>query len=213
LIGHVRTRACLALAVALLLLGGTASAQDPPTAADIADAPVCHLLLSVTAAGAIQLAQVTESNGSSMLDDACLNLVIIRRFKPNADDTTTSSHWATFTLKLIMKLPHKEAQAVQARRPFPIPVLSHDQPLDLSRYRDAAADAPLPVPVCATHAVISAEGTLTRLNITTGTGSPRWDAACLDAIRSLSFSPALQDGKPVAASTDIWLNWQSSTRP
>ena len=209
----MRTRACLALAVTGVLLGRTASAQDPPTAADIADAPVCHLLLSATAAGAIQLAQVTESNGSSMLDDACLNLVIMRRLKPNAEDTATSSHWVAFTLKLIMKLPHKEAQTAQAQPPLPIPVISHDQPLDLSRYRDAVGDAPLPAPVCATRAVVSADGTLTRLNITTGTGSPRWDAACLDAIRSLSFSPALQGGKSVAASTDIWINWQSSKRP
>jgi hypothetical protein len=213
LIRAVRTRASLALTLTVILQGGRAYAQDPPTAADIQDAPACHLLLSVTATGAIQLAQVTESNGSSMLDEACLNSIIIRRFKPNAEDTATSSHWVEFTMKMIMKLPHKVAQAVQSRPPLPIPVLSHDQPLDLSRYRDAAGDAPLPVPVCATQAVVSADGTLTRLNITTGTGSPRWDAACMDAIRSLSFSPALQDGKPVAAATDIWLNWQSSTRP
>ena len=213
MIRQVRTPACLALAVTCVLLGKTASAQDPPTPADIADAPVCHLLLSATAAGAIQMAQVTESNGSSMLDDACLNLVIVRRLKPSAQDTATSSHWVEFTLKLIMKLPHKEAQAAQAQPPLPIPVISRDQPLDLSRYRDAVGDAPPPAPVCATHAVVSADGTLTRLNVTTGTGSPRWDAACLDAIRSLSFSPALQDGKPVAASTNIWLNWQSSKRP
>ena len=186
------------------------SVSFPAFDASGADAPVCHLLLSATAAGAIQLAQVTESNGSSMLDDACLNLVIVRRLKPSAQDTATSSHWVEFTLKLIMKLPHKEAQAAQAQPPLPIPVISHDQPLDLSRYRDAVGNAPLPAPVCATRAVVSADGTLTRLNITTGTGSPLWDAACLDAIRSLSFAPALREGKPVASSTDIWLNWQSS---
>jgi hypothetical protein len=112
-----------------------------------------------------------------------------------------------------MGLPHKEAQLAQAHAPIPVPALLHQEPFDLAGYRVSAADSAPPSPVCATHAVVSADGSVERIAITLGTGSPQWDNACLNAVRALKFSAALKDSQPVTASTDIWLNWNSLKQP
>jgi hypothetical protein len=87
--------------------------------------------------------------------------------------------WVTPNRGLMMKLPHKEAQAAQARPELPIPSLASDRPLELNRFLDGAADARRPPTVCALHVVVSAEGTVDRLSVRRSTGAPPLDAACL----------------------------------
>jgi TonB family protein len=193
----------------LVLLGGTAAAQDPFTDNDLEDAIKCHLLVSVTAGGAVQLAQVAETSGSAMLDGSCMNSTIMNHLKPDPAAPSVGNHWVMLTIRAVFKLPHKEAQAAQAHTAIPIPVISQAEPFTLTHHRESAGDAPRPSPVCAAHAVVSASGSVDSVGITISTGSPRWDDACLNAIRSLSFSPGLRDGQPVTAPTDIWINWQA----
>jgi hypothetical protein len=200
-------------AVALILLGVTAKADHPPTPQDAEDALTCHVLMWVTADGAVQLAQVAESSGSSVIDGMCLNGIIIRQFKSKSPAPSSSGRWAKLVYRMEMGLPHKQAQVAQAHTPIPVPALLHPEPFDLAGYRISAAEAAPPTPVCATRAVVSADGSVERLAITVSTGSPQWDGACLKAVRALKFSAGLQAGLPVTASTDIWLNWNSSKQP
>jgi len=116
---------------------------------------------------------------SATLDAMCLNGVIARQLKVNSRDGSSASGWVTFNWGLMMKLPHKEAQAAQARPELPIPSLASDRPLELNRFLDGAADARRPPTVCALHVVVSAEGTVDRLSVRRSTGAPPLDAACL----------------------------------
>lgn len=194
--------------VAMLLAGGAAPAEEPYTDRDRDDALTCRMLLWVTPAGVVQAAQVVRSAGTSTLDAMCLNGVITRQLTPPSGDESSASRWVTFTLGLMMKLPHEEAQAAQVRPERPIPILASDRPLELNRFLDARADARRPPTVCALHVLVSADGTVDRLSITKSTGSPLLDSACLAVIRAATFIPAQRDRHPVAAATDIWLNWQ-----
>jgi TonB family protein len=198
-----------ALALLAVLVGSAAPAEEPYTDSDRDDALTCRMLLWVTPAGVVQAAQVVRSAGTSPLDAMCLNGVITRQLKPPSKDGSSTGGWVTFTLGLMMKLPHKEAQAAQVRPELPIPALASDRPLELNRFLDAAADTRRPPRVCALHVLVSADGTVDRLSVTRSTGSPPLDAACLAVIRAAAFVPAQRDRQPVAAATDIWLNWQS----
>jgi TonB family protein len=198
-----------ALALLALLTGRTASAEIPITDRDRDDALTCRMLLWVTPTGVVQAAQVVRSAGSSSLDTMCLNGIVTRQLKPHAHDGSPASGWVTFTFGMMMGLPHKEAQAARDHPELPIPALSHDRPLELSRFLGAAADAARPPTVCALHVLVSAGGNVDQLSVTRSTGSPTLDAACLAVIRAAGFVPAQRDQQPVAAATDIWLNWQS----
>jgi hypothetical protein len=159
-----------ALAFLALLVGYAAQAEDPYTDMDRDDALKCRMLLWVTQAGVVQAAQVVRSAGTSMLDET-------------SQDGASAEGWVTFTLGLMMKLPHKEAQAAQVRPERPIPALARDRPLELNRFVDGAVDARRPPTVCALHVLVSAEGSVDRLSVTRSTGSPTLDAACLAVIR------------------------------
>jgi hypothetical protein len=172
-----------ALAFLALLVGYAAQAEDPYTDMDRDDALKCRMLLWVTQAGVVQAAQVVRSAGTSMLDEMCLNDVIGRPLKLTSQDGASAEGWVTFTLGLMMKLPHKEAQAAQVRPERPIPALARDRPLELNRFVDGAVDARRPPTVCALHVLVSAEGSVDRLSVTRSTGSPTLDAACLAVIR------------------------------
>jgi hypothetical protein len=141
-------RAFHALALLALLVGGAARAEDLYTDMDRADALTCRMLLWVTRAGVVQAAQVVRSGGTSTVDEMCLNGVIARRLKSPSRDGSSAGAWVTFTLGLMMKLPHKVALAAQVRPELPIPALAHDRPLELNRFLDGAADTTATHRVC-----------------------------------------------------------------
>jgi hypothetical protein len=87
-------------AVALILLGMAAKADHVPTQQDEEDALTCHVIMWVTADGAVQLAQVAESSGSSVIDGMCLNGVIVRQFKSNNPAPSSSGRWAKLVYRL-----------------------------------------------------------------------------------------------------------------
>lgn len=49
--------------------------------------------------------------------------------------------------------------------------------------------------------------TLTQRGITRSTGSEIHDKACLAAVTAAKFNPDLQNGTPIADSTDIAIYW------
>jgi TonB family protein len=187
-----------------------ASAEHPVTDTDRADALPCVMLLWVTPLGLVQAAQVVQSAGTPGLDSLCLNSVITRQIRPRGRDGSPASGWVMFTFRMMMGLPHKEAQAALQSPKKPIPSLAHDRPLDLNQFLHEATNSTRPATVCAIHAVISPEGNINDLRLTRSTGSPPLDSACLEVIRACNFMPARLDDQPVLGQTDIWLNWQSA---
>jgi TonB family protein len=57
------------------------------------------------------------------------------------------------------------------------------------------------------HTMVDVTGEVRDARITHSTNSAILDKACLDAIKPARFTPELQNGKPVADSTDIAIYW------
>lgn len=60
---------------------------------------------------------------------------------------------------------------------------------------------------CIVHTTVDSSGTALNAGITRSTGSAILDQACLAAVQHARFTPELQDGRPVADSTDITIYW------
>jgi TonB family protein len=57
------------------------------------------------------------------------------------------------------------------------------------------------------HTTVGSSGTALNASITRSTGSVILDKICTDAVTAARFTPELQDGRPVADSTDIAIYW------
>jgi TonB family protein len=60
---------------------------------------------------------------------------------------------------------------------------------------------------CVVHTTVGSSGTALNAAITRSTGSPILDKACITAVSAARFTPELQNGTPVADSTDIAIYW------
>jgi TonB family protein len=54
---------------------------------------------------------------------------------------------------------------------------------------------------------VGSTGTALNAGITHSTGSAILDKACIEAVTAARFTPELQDGRPIADSTDIAIYW------
>jgi TonB family protein len=61
---------------------------------------------------------------------------------------------------------------------------------------------------CVVRVTVESNGTPSNVNVTKSTGYAPLDKACLSAVQQAHFVPARQEGKTLAASTDININWR-----
>jgi TonB family protein len=57
------------------------------------------------------------------------------------------------------------------------------------------------------HTTVGSSGTALNAGITHSTGSVILDKACFAAVTAARFTPEVQNGRPVADSTDIAIYW------
>jgi TonB family protein len=160
--------------------------------------------------GQIQAAQIIKSSGASHLDEACIKGVLNQSLKPGSRDGIFVDAWVTMPIvwKLRDSKGHSVPPAVHDSTVRPIPMLARDQALNLDAPFDprSATDQRLEA-ICGVHAQISADGVVESLRIERSSGSAALDQASMDALYAANFTPPQEDGKPVAAESDIWLVW------
>ncbi len=197
----------LAVAVAAPALAAYAGATTRP---EEPDESRCVLRIWVRFTGQVQAAQIVKSAGSPRLDEACIKVALNQSMKPNSRDGILVDAWVT--LPIVWKLEDSKVHGVRLAghdtTVGQIPMLADDQALNLDPPYDprSTADQRLEA-ICGLHARISADGVVESLRIDHSCGSAALDQASLDALYAANFTAAHQDGKPVAADTDIWLAW------
>jgi TonB family protein len=203
----VRQRLSQFFAWAALALAANAGATTPTKDSDESK---CLVLIWVRFTGQIQAAQIVKSSGSARLDEACIKAVMNQTLKPGSRDGIFVDSWVT--LPIVWKLEdskgHGIPPAVHDTPVRPIPTLARDQSLNLDPSYDprSPADQRLEA-VCGLHVQISAEGVVESLRVEHSCGSPALDQASMDALYAADYTAAQEDGKPVAAESDIWLAW------
>jgi TonB family protein len=194
-------------AVAALTLAANAGAKTPSSDPDDGK---CLVLTWVRFTGQIQAAQIIKSSGASRLDEACIKGVLNQSMKPGSQDGILVDAWVTVPIvwKLQDSKGHSIPPAVHDSAVRPIPMLARDQALNLDPPYDprSATDQRLEA-ICGVHAQISADGVVESLRIEHSSGSAALDHASMDALYAANFTAAQEDGKPVAAESDIWLAW------
>lgn len=60
---------------------------------------------------------------------------------------------------------------------------------------------------CVVHTTVDSSGAALNAIIAHSTGSAILDKACVEAVTAARFTPELQNGRPVADSTDIAIYW------
>ena len=64
--------------------------------------------------------------------------------------------------------------------------------------------------LCVVKMTVTAEGNIEDPTVTLSTGYPRLDQACLDGVRGRHMKPLMHDGKPVAITTEMPIEWRLS---
>jgi TonB family protein len=76
-----------------------------------------------------------------------------------------------------------------------------------NKHYPKAAEAKNEKGYCVVHATVTSTGESVNVAITRSAGSAVLDQACIAAVKDARFTPALQDGRPAANSTDIAIYW------
>lgn len=178
---------------------------------DANNVPYVSCLLSIWFAGdgTIQGAERIANSGYPRIDDECLSVVIGEKLKVPTSTKPELGGWTRLPITWVFnrltigddRPPVEPDPAIpQLRARGPLHVLPADYP--------AAALAQHAQGRCLLHVAVTARGEVDSVEVTQSTGSPDLDGACVSAIRTSGFVPAMHDGQPVAGQTDVLLDWR-----
>jgi TonB family protein len=166
----------------------------------------CYLSLYVAADGSIPAVQLVKSTGYPLLDIAYIEAVWRSAMLPGTVNGVPTAAWADLPLTWNIdktgetRPPRLEKSAV--------PRIVEGYELQVGdKYYPEAARAKHEKGYCVVHAEVGSTGAVLNAVLTRSTGSPILDRACLAALKDARFNPELQDGQPVADSTDIAIYW------
>jgi TonB family protein len=189
---------------AIYLKGGVLYMQK---AADSAKEATCLLSLWFTGDGTIQAAQLAKASGYPLIDQACLQAALGRRFEGLPEGhlggrTFFSIHWL-FQLKT-----DEVPQRVKIKLDPSIPQLPAGGAMHPLPNYPAEALAHGGHGICKMHVAVSADGAASSIEITQSTGSASLDGACKEAIDKSAFVPATDGERPVSGTTDVAILWR-----
>jgi TonB family protein len=166
----------------------------------------CVLNLYINADGSVSATQLLKSTGFPLLDTACLESVIDVPMLPAKTDGVPIAGWSEF--KINWQLGPPQFTQYPPLEKSAVPRVSEDYELQVGeKFYPEAARAKHPRGYCVVHMTVGSTGTALNVGITHSTGSTILDKACVEAITAARFTPELQDGRPVADSTDIAIYW------
>jgi TonB family protein len=134
-------------------------------------------------------AQVRQSSGNELLDQAALRVVREIEFTPARSDGVAVAVWVEFPIAF--RASGAATVGPEFRDPWrPAEIIRSHHPRYL---RDAGIGGKVYVKV-----FIDTEGRVTRAEVTKSSGHPALDRAALRAAREFLFAPARRDGVPIA---------------
>ena len=165
----------------------------------------CDLAFYVNADGSVPAAQLLKSSGYPRLDTACIESVIDVPVLPARVDGTPLAGWSDFHLVWVIDQPPSPRVPQEKSA---VPRVADDYELQVGdKFYPGAARAQHPRGYCVVHMTVGSSGTARSAGITHSTGSAILDKACVAAVTAARFTPELQNGIPVADSTDIAIYW------
>jgi TonB family protein len=140
------------------------------------------------------------------LDTACFESVIGVPLIPATINGTPVAGWYDFGVVWVINHAAQPYQPPSERPAFPRIADDYEFQAGDKFYPDAAR-AQHPRGYCVVHTTVGSSGTALNAGVTRSTGSAILDKACLAAVTAARFTPELQNGRPVADSTDIAIYW------
>jgi TonB family protein len=189
---------------AIYLKGQLVFAQK---AAGSAKEATCLLSLWYAGDGSIQAVQLVRASGFPLVDQACLQAVIGRRFEGLPDgDSGGRSYFTAYWVFHSEQGDVRRQPEVKADPSIPqLPAGGAMHPLP--NY-PADALAQHAHGICKLHIAVSAVGAVSSIEITQSTGSASLDSACKQAVTESSFVPATIGGQPASGTTDVAIVWR-----
>jgi TonB family protein len=165
----------------------------------------CTLSFFIEADGTVPAAQLLISTGFPRLDTACFESVIGVPLIPATINGTPVAGWYDFNV--VWVIDHAQPYLPPSEKPV-FPRVADDYEFQVGdKFYPEAARAQHPRGYCVVRATVSSGGMALNAVITRPTGSAILDKACVAAVSGARFTPELQNGIPVADSTDIAIYW------
>jgi TonB family protein len=165
----------------------------------------CTLAFFIEADGTVPAAQLLKSTGFPRLDTACFDSVIGVPLIPATINGSPVAGWYDFNVVWVIE--HAQPYQSPPERPS-LPRVADDYEFHAGRkFYPEVELVKHPKGYCVVHTTVGSSGTALNAVITRSTGSAILDKACVAAVTAARFTPELQDGRPVADSTDIAIYW------
>lgn len=165
----------------------------------------CELAFYINADGSVPAAQLLKSSGYSRLNMACIESVIDVPMLPATINGTPVAGWSDFHLARVLD---GAPPPLQPLGKSDVPRVAEDYEFQVGeKFYPEAAKARHQRGYCVVQTTVGSSGAALNPRITRSTGSEILDKACLAAVTAARFAPELQDGRPVADSTDIAIYW------
>jgi TonB family protein len=165
----------------------------------------CYVAFLIEANGSVPAMQLLKSSGYPRLDTACIESVIDVPMLPATVNGAPVTGWNDFNLVWVID----HAQPYQPRpEKSAFPRLADDYEFQAgAKFYPEAARPKHERGYCVVHTTVGSTGAAFNAAITRSAGSAILDQACLAAVKDARFTPEIQDGAPVADSTDIAIYW------
>jgi TonB family protein len=165
----------------------------------------CYVAFLIEANGSVPAMQLLKSSGYPRLDTACIESVIDVPLLPATVNGTAVTGWSDFNLAWV--IDHVQPYAPRPERSV-FPRVADDYEFQVGeKFYPEAARTKHQRGYCVVQTTVDSSGAALNPRIIRSTGSEILDKACLAAVTAARFTPELQDGKPVADSTDIAIYW------
>jgi TonB family protein len=160
-----------------------------------------------TGDGTIQAAQLAKASGFPLIDQACLQAALGRRFEGLPEGH--SGGWTFFSIHWVFQLKAGDVpEHVKMKLDPSIPQLPAGGAMHPLPAYPADALAQNAHGICKMHIAVSAAGEVSSIDITQSTGSGSLDEACKEAVYKSAFVPAKNGDEPVSGTTDVAILWR-----
>jgi TonB family protein len=165
----------------------------------------CGIAFYINADGSVSAGQLLQSSGYPRLDIACIESVIDVSMLPATVNGTPVAGWSDFGVVWVLdRAPPPQPPLEKSA----VPRIADDYEFQVGeKFYPEAARAKHQRGYCVVHTTIGSSGMALNARVTRSTGSEILDKACLAAVTVARFTPELQNGRPVADSTDIAIYW------